>query len=151
MTNPAPQPPQEPPGPPQGQGWQPPPPGNKWPPSRIIALGIVGALLLLAAIGALSNNNQQPSSNQPTTAEVEVRTEPVDMCWSGAFGDRTVDGCGDSIVTVESDIGIYSVTAQKKDDSLGTLALILRINGKEVDSTSTSAAYGVASVSGQDE
>jgi len=44
--------------------------------------------------------------------------------------------------------GAYVANAQKQDDSLSELTLVLKVSNKELDRTSTSAAYGVASVSG---
>jgi hypothetical protein len=132
------EPPQEPPSQSQRPWW------------AIVALGILGALALFAIIGALTNSGGGSGTEESTeTVTVEVQTDPADLCWSGAFGDRTVEGCGSDTVPLKSDIGIYSANAQKQSDGLGTLTLILKINGEEVDKTSTSAAYGIASVTGQ--
>jgi hypothetical protein len=107
-------------------------------------------LILLAIasyFGDLETGGSSPSPASETTATVEVRTAPADLCWSGAFGNRTVDGCGDTKVDLQSDMGIFSANAQKQDE-FGSLTLILFVNGKQVDSVTTTAAYGVASVTG---
>lgn len=79
------------------------------------------------------------------SGEVEVQTDPAELCWSGAFGDRTVEGCGSRTVELESMSGVFVANAQKQSEG-GMLTLILSVDGREVDRTSTTAAYGVASV-----
>lgn len=110
----------------QGQGWgQPsaaPPRQSQLPWWAIVALGILGAVVLFGIIGALTNSQGGSSTRESTeAATVEVQTDPADLCWSGAFGDRTVEGCGSDTVYLKSDIGIYSANAQKQSHSFGTL------------------------------
>jgi hypothetical protein len=85
----------------------------------------------------------------PTAAAVVEVIAPPSLCWSGAFGDRTVEGCGNQTVPVEDMAGVYSANAQKQDEGSSELTLVLKVGGQELDRTSTSAAYGVASVTGQ--
>jgi hypothetical protein len=77
---------------------------------------------------------------------------PESLCWSGAFGNRTVDGCGSDVVDMPAGGvgGIHSATAQKQSGDAGTLELVLRINDTEVDRASMEATYGVVSVVGQE-
>jgi hypothetical protein len=145
------QPPDRPPEgsqPPQQPQWKPQPSGAST--RRTIALAVIGVLILFAILGNLDDGGSSEQSTDQATAIVEVRTAPVDLCWSGAFGNRSVDGCGDSRVDLQSDIGIFSANAQKQDE-FGSLTLVLLVNGKQVDSATTTAAYGVASVSGSTE
>jgi hypothetical protein len=116
---------------------------------------VIFVVLLGWAVMTLTSRlaEQAPATKTPQqlTAVVEVRTAPVDLCWSGAFGGRTVDGCGDTTVPVDTPVpGFYSANAQNQGDS-GTLTLILKINGKQIDSSTTTAAYGIASVTGSSE
>jgi hypothetical protein len=138
------------PQPSQPQTPQPPRPRpSKWSPGRILAVTIVGLLVLLAIasyFGGANNGGTSPGSSE-TTAAVEVRTIPVDLCWSGHFQNRSVDGCGDSSVDMPPEEAVYAATAQIQGAS-GSLTLILRINGKQADTATTTAAYGVVSVSG---
>lgn len=115
---------------------------------------IVGSLVLAIVVGTVViylvyAYASQGTDGQPKgAAEVKVLA-PADLCWSGAFGDRTVEGCGSASVALEDTSGVYSANAQKQDDSAGELTLILMVGNQEVDHTSTSAAYGLASVVGQ--
>jgi hypothetical protein len=122
----------------------------QWPTWRILAVFILGVLVILAILSALASNDESTSPTPLGLPTVEVRTEPVDLCWSGAFGNRTVDGCGDSTVELPSSGGSFAATAQKQGES-GSLTLVLRNKGKVLDSATTSAAYGVVSVAGVDE
>lgn len=106
---------------------------------------VVGTVLFYLAYAYTS----QGTDGQPNgVAEVKVLA-PADLCWSGAFGDRTVEGCGNASVPLEDTGGVHSANAQKQDDSTGELTLILMVGSQELDRTSTSAAYGLASVVGQ--
>lgn len=72
-------------------------------------------------------------------------------CWSGAFGNlgstRSIDGCGSRDISFSCD-GVLSGVAQKDDDGGWTLSLQVLSNGRVIESSSTSAAYGVASAAG---
>jgi hypothetical protein len=112
----------------------------------LLVIGVVLVLLVLWSLGQQDQSSGDLTDSSGATVRVEA---PGDLCWSGAFGNRTVDGCGSSTVPVSGLGDIYSANAQKQDDSPSTLTLVLTIDGEEVDRTSTSAAYGVASVTGQ--
>lgn len=133
--------------------WGPPPPGPPpgapkppvtWRSSRVwVLLGIVAFVLIAYAVGS----SQQPTGQQAPGAAVVQVIAPSSLCWSGAFGDRTVQGCGNDTVPLEP-ASFYSANAQKQDDGLDELTLVLRVGGRELDRTTTWAQYGVASVSG---
>ena len=80
------------------------------------------------------------------TIQVEA---PASLCWSGAIGDATRDGCGDATFEIDSSISIFVANAQKQSDDSRPLTLKLIIEGKVVDTATTTAAYGIATVSGQ--
>lgn len=67
-------------------------------------------------------------------------------CWSGAFGDRTVDGCGPQDVPLESSVGVFVANAQKQGEGSEPLTLILLVDGREVDRATTLAAFGIVQV-----
>jgi hypothetical protein len=115
----------------------------------VIVVAAIAAVLVIVMLLEANRNGSEPAAQE--TAVVEVITGSEDLCWSGAFVDRTVDGCGSETVAVDSEIGIYSVNAQKQSEGAGSLELILRIDGTEVDRAKTTAAYGVVSVTGQKE
>lgn len=78
----------------------------------------------------------------------------ADGDWSGAFSDSdftssTVDGSGDDSISIEcEEDGIYSVVVQKLEES-GTLNVAVVKDGNVLKEASTSADYGVVSVSGE--
>jgi hypothetical protein len=147
----------EPPSAPQQGGgygaWGPPPsptpPGPSKPPSwRTPHPYVVVAIVVVVVLAFLALSAKESTDEGSSPAVVEV-VAPAGLCWSGAFGDRTVDGCGNASVPLQDMGGTYSANAQKQDDTSQQLTLVLRIDGQEVDRTSTSAAYGLASVVGQ--
>lgn len=81
------------------------------------------------------------------SATFKVQTSSS-SCWSGYLGNATVEGCGSKVVEVDSSIGIFAGNVQKQSDDGIPLTLKLEIDGKVVDQATTSAAYGIASVSG---
>ena len=113
-----------------------------------------------------------PTKDNPTglksgakTATVRVEAQS-DLCWSGAIGNATREGCGDASFEVEGLSGIFTANAQKQPylgqpgipsdpAQLGSLreatseplTLVLEIGGKEVDRQTTTAKYGVVMVS----
>jgi hypothetical protein len=132
--------------PPQG-----PPKPSGWPPVRIVAVGIL-ALALMALISAFTNSSNtgsgSNSDNAANTVTVQVITYPSDLCWSGAFGDRTVDGCGDDTIDLKPMPGDYYVANAQIQGEGGSLTLVLKAGETEIDSTTTQATYGIASVQG---
>ncbi len=84
----------------------------------------------------------------PTTDAIIQIDAPSSLCWSGAIGDATREGCGSAAINVDSSIGIFAATAQKQSDDKQALTISLIIKGKVVDSATTTASYGVVIVSG---
>jgi hypothetical protein len=109
---------------------------------QVRAFGVLAFVLIAFALGS----SQQPEG-QPARAAVVRVIAPSSLCWSGAFDDRTVDGCGAATIPLEP-ASFYSANAQKKDDGLAELTLVLMVGNRELDRTTTWAEYGVASVSG---
>jgi hypothetical protein len=115
----------------------------------VVAVGIGAALAILVLANLLVGKNGTARQEGTT---LQVIAEPESLCWSGAFGNRTVDGCGSGVVDMPASGvgGVHSATAQKQGGDSGTLELVLRINGTEVDRASTEAVYGVVSLVGQE-
>lgn len=71
--------------------------------------------------------------------------------WTGAYGDigstKSVEGTGTKTFTLSNPEFVISAVFQKDDDSSRTLTAEILKNGEVVKSESTSAAYGVVSVS----
>jgi hypothetical protein len=115
-------------------------------------VGIHGALALMALISAFTNSSNtgsgSNSDNAANTVTVQVITYPSDLCWSGAFGDRTVDGCGDDTIDLKPMPGDYYVANAQIQGEGGSLTLVLKAGETEIDSTTTQATYGIASVQG---
>jgi hypothetical protein len=81
----------------------------------------------------------------PNSIEVKIS---YSGSWSGAImdddGSRSIEGYGTESYSVSG--GIVSATAQKMD-SYGTITIQILADGKVVEQQSSSASYGVVSVS----
>lgn len=120
-----------------------------------IVLGVVLGLVVftgacVALIGGAANEAVQDLDKltEPADSAIARVEAPTGVCWSGAIGNATRDGCGPAEfdITAEGTGGIYSVNAQKQGEGSEPLTLVLVINGEEVDRAETTAAYGVVSV-----
>lgn len=110
-----------------------------------IAGGIILAIIVLTVgCSALvsSSVNNTALSNQAGVIRVDA---PFGKCWVGAIGDSSKDGCGSSSFDVSETIIVGN--AQKMTPGDWKLELILEIDGKEIDRSSTTAEYGGATVS----
>lgn len=97
------------------------------------------ALLLVVALAGCGGG-------EPETAVVRIEAAE-DVCWSGAIGNATEDGCGNATFEdVDGIGGIYSANAQKQDDSPEPLTIILEVGGEVADEATTDAAFGVVQV-----
>jgi hypothetical protein len=113
-----------------------------------IAAGVVlGIIVLVVAVVALAGHAVSEATKKKTWV-IQVQA-PAGYHWSGAFGSRTVDGVGSKNVTVQ-DISITAADAQKMDGGNWPLHLTLMKSGKVLDSETTTAEYGVVTVSGSD-
>lgn len=113
-------------------------------------LTIVGAIVVAFFIIAFIVGLVAGSSvDEPTQAEVRVRAG-AETCWSGQIGDATREGCGLATYPVSSDLGIVVAVVQKKADDPNPLTVEVWINGAIADTATTSAAYGIVTVSGTD-
>lgn len=109
-----------------------------------IAAGIILAVIVLVAGCSVLLNSASKDLTKEKTWRVVV-SAPAGKCWSGSFGERTIDGCGSRRITVRGLIA--AANAQKKDGGRWRLRLTMRgDDGKLADRQTTTAAYGVVSV-----
>jgi hypothetical protein len=100
------------------------------------------ALAVVAALPFVIASSCSTLDDQPGTIKVEA---PESKCWSGAIGDSTKDGCGSKSFDIEGE-SIIVGNAQKQSPSGWTLTLTLEIDGEVVDTSTTSAEFGIAQV-----
>lgn len=84
-------------------------------------------------------------SGAGTDATVRITADPA-TCWTANVGNATQEGCGPKEFPVTDSLGLFSSTAQKKDETTGELAIAIVQDGEVVESNSTSAAFGVVTV-----
>lgn len=91
---------------------------------------------------------------EETEATYQVRII-YDGDWSGSVGGdgstRSVDGTGTETFDVDGDPFIVSANAQKQDDSNNELTVEILENGEVIAQESTTAGYGLAQVTSEDE
>ena len=112
---------------------------------KIAAGMILGVVALVVAIGAMAGHAVDEATKKQTWV-VKVQA-PTGHHWSGAFGNRTVDGAGSKEVAVQ-DVLITAADAQKQDGGSWPLRLTLTKGAKVLDSQVTTAQYGLVTVSG---
>lgn len=137
----------------------------------ILIIGISGLMVPDKTTSTYSSNaTQQPVTTQPTNnitsstpstssdtsssssssaSGIQVQVS-YSGSWQGSYGDesgqQSVDGSGTKIFNMGSP-NIVSAVFQKMDSGHGTLTVEIIENGMVVESKSTSATYGVVSVS----
>ena len=101
---------------------------------------------------ATTNDTTTPdttSSSSSSSSGVEVQVSGSGS-WSGSYGDtsgqQSVDGSGTQTFQMDNP-DIVSAVFQKKSGGSGTLTVEIIENGNVVESKSTSAEYGVVTVS----
>jgi hypothetical protein len=102
---------------------------------------LIVVVIVLIAIVARCTSEYGTGGDGEGVARVETS-----VCWSGSFGDRTVDGCGPQDVPLDSIGEVFVANAQKQSEGSESLTLVLLVDGREVDRATTSAAYGIAQV-----
>jgi hypothetical protein len=112
------------------------------------AILVISGLIVLSLVGCSMLMGSALNSATATHTEIVHVYAPPDGCWSGAIGDSTKEGCGPADIQISQSGPIAAANAQKQADGDWQLGLALEINGKIVDSSVTTAQYGVAEVSG---
>jgi hypothetical protein len=131
----------------------------------IVGLGAMASPDKTATTSSSSTNPTSvpyntPTSSNPTNTSTSSSSSSAGMVqirvissgpWSGSYGDvagsHTVDGSGSNVFTISGKPDIVSAVFQKQDGVSGTLTVEIVNNGGVVERKSTSAAYGVVSVS----
>lgn len=96
---------------------------------------VMGMGVLVAGCGSMP---------EETSAVARIEA-PEGSCWSGSIGDVTRDGCGSSRVELDKSWA-HAVMVQKDGDDTSPLTVIIEIDGQEKDRGTTTAAYGVVTV-----
>lgn len=133
----------------------------------IIGVCCIGIILIIGITGMFAPDKTTTSTpatitNTATTSPDTTSQEPTSKAesvevqvnypgeWSGAVSDssgtRSIDGTGSKTIPVSSS-GSISANAQKGDNGTGSLTISIVQGGKTVETQTTSAEYGVASVS----
>ena len=113
----------------------------------LIAVAVTTAASTTGCSAAMLDAAGSSSSSDHKVVHVQASSPYGEECWSGSFGSRTVDGCGDQDVTVDGFVA--SAVVQRKNAITGTLHLTLTdSSGKVLDDQTTTAEYGVVSVTG---
>ncbi|WP_254535261.1 hypothetical protein [Halomarina litorea] len=103
----------------------------------------------VASVSSMTSGSGSNSGDSSDGANLEVRIQ-YDGQWTGSISAggsaRSVDGSGTETIDIDDSASIVSANAQKQDDRSGTLTIQILSNGEVLKESSTSAAYGVASV-----
>jgi hypothetical protein len=103
------------------------------------------ALVLVFALAGCTTS-QQLRLTRTQDATVHIETSVPDLCWSGAIGGATHDGCGNADIAVHDQTGMFSSSVQKRDATGAQITISIVVDGRQVASNETSADYGLASV-----
>jgi len=99
-----------------------------------------------------SEQSTDDSSEQDSSYQVRIN---YDGEWSGSVGgegsSRSVDGSGTETFDIDGDPFIVSANAQKQDDGSGELAVEILQDGEVIARETTSAEYGLAQVTSEDD
>jgi hypothetical protein len=105
---------------------------------------ILAVVLLIAGCSALlAASADEVLTEDAGVVQVDA---PSGMCWSGAIGDSSKDGCGPASFDIEGEY-IIVANAHKQTPGDWTLTLTLTVGGDVKDTSETSAEFGLASVS----
>jgi hypothetical protein len=110
----------------------------------LTVIGAVVVIIVIVVVIAVGSG----SSNSKKTYSVRVDA-PAGKHWSGSIGNSTVDGVGSKTITYKDQV-ITAADAQKMTAGHWTLTMTLRKGSKVLDTGSTSAGYGLVTVSGSD-
>lgn len=103
---------------------------------------------------AEGSTESQSDSSGSDDSSYQVRIS-YDGDWSGSIGgdgsSRSVDGSGTETFDIDGDPFIVSANAQKQDDSSDVLTVEILQGGEVIASQTTSASYGVAQVTSEDD
>jgi hypothetical protein len=105
--------------------------------SVALAIGVA-----LSGAACAETDELEKGEEQPGVVRVSA---PAGMCWSGAIGDSTKEGCGSQDIDIEGE-AIIVANAQKQTPGRWELTLVLEVDGEQVDESTTDAEFGIAQV-----
>lgn len=108
---------------------------------KSIVLGMLSLVIMLFIFCIASVN----VAAAPNKASIKIE---YSGSWSGSIGgdtSKSVDGSGSMTYEVEGDIIV--ATIQKGDDSVDPLTVSIFVNGEKKETETTTAGYGVVTVS----
>jgi hypothetical protein len=113
-----------------------------------IALGVILAVIVLVAgCAVLIGKAAKDAGDAITKKHHYALTVRCSCAWQGSAGGSSYDGHGTKTIRFK-DLAITAADAQKQDGGHEPLTLTLRDGSKVLDHATTTAAYGVATVSG---
>ena len=93
------------------------------------------------------NKGKTSSGSSSTKSRASVKiTASEKVCWSGTVGGKAKKGCGRATIQVQDSKGTYRIQLRKTKGS-GSLAVVLIVNGKSVQSSNITATSSVISIS----
>lgn len=101
--------------------------------------------LAQVSTAGFDTGNENNGKKSPYTIKISYEGE-----WSGTYSSagnlKSIDGSGTKTFPVKGDPIIISANAQKRDGGAGTLTVQILKNGTVIKESTTSAEYGLASV-----
>ncbi|AEG18817.1 hypothetical protein MSWAN_1806 [Methanobacterium paludis] len=121
----------------------------------VCCIGIILVVIVFMAMGDHNTGSSSTASaDNSTTSNVATGTQiqiNYTGSWSGAYtddsGSQSIDGTGSKTINVSSDDISTSADAQKSDGSSKQLTITIIQDGKTVATKSTTAQYGMVTVS----
>jgi len=111
-------------------------------------LVILGLIFGIVAISGCTDSGTNTSTSDASGVQIKVNSSGS---WSGSYGDesgqQSIDGTGSKTITMEGNPSIVSATFQKQSGGSGKLTVSIIKDGSVLETKSTTAAYGVVSVS----
>lgn len=118
--------------------------------TRVVWVGVVLVVVILVIAAIAISLTSRPSPGSGTGGGLTGFKVTGSGCWSGSFGNlgrsSSIDGCGSKDVSWACD-GVLVAVVQKDDEGSWTLGVQILLNGRVIQSSSTSAGFGVVTVS----
>ena len=114
--------------------------------NKTVLLLIIFVVGFVVVVCGCTSNNSNNSTGSGTQIEVNYSGSQQGN-YGESSGHQSVDGTGTKKFDIPGDPLVVSACFQKRDASKGTLIVSILKDGKVVESKSTSAQYGVVSIS----
>ena len=120
--------------------------------TALVTLGLTACEPVETTGGGSSTSSRGKATAKPTGkargqsgATVKITTSKK-TCWAGRVGGTSKQGCGSATFQVKSSNGSYTVNLRKTKGADG-ISVVLVVNGKKVDRSSSSSVVAVSYVS----